>query len=171
MNKRWICLLFCLLVPLFAFAQGGSSVISGKVMDTQEQPIIGAGVLVKGSTNGTVTDADGRFSLQVPSEATIVFSAMGYEEREWPESALHGAEIVLEEETESLEATVVVGYGVQKKVNLTGSVSAVNMDQMLEGRAVTNISAGLSGLSAGLYVNQNTGRPNGDSAIMFFLPI
>lgn len=163
--KKYLVLICIVLCPLISVAQNNIG-ISGKVMDQQGLPVIGAGVLEKGSVRGTITGTDGSFAMTVPSGATIVFSALGYQGKEMEAESLRNAVVVLKEESQSLEATVVVGYGVQKKVNLTGSVSSVDMEEMLDGRAITNISAGLSGLSAGLYVNQNTGRPNGDSATL-----
>ena len=146
------------------YAQSGVRV-SGTVVDVDNVPLVGVVVIEKGLSNGTVTDADGRFVFEVSQEgATIELSSLGYSTKEFEASSLNGKTIVLEESADFIEETVVVGYAVQKKVNLTGSVSAVNMDEVLNGRPVTNLSSGLSGLSAGLYVNQSTGRPNADGA-------
>ena len=159
-------LLAALLLPMIVWGQTPFK-ISGKVVDAQGSPVPGAGVLEKGTTRGTVTGQDGSFLLEVADQdALVLFSALGYEDVEKTASALRNATVVLKESTQSLDATVVVGYGVQKKANLTGSVSSVDMEEMLEGRPVTSISAGLAGLSAGLYVNQASGRPNADGATL-----
>lgn len=149
-----------------AFAQGGTVGIEGTVVDNAGTPIPGVAIVEKGTNRGAGAGLDGRFSLSVSKGSIVVFSALGYEEKEIPEQSLHGAAVVLEESSQFLEETVVVGYGVQKKVNLTGAVSAVDMEKMLDGRPVTSLSSGLAGMSAGLYVNQNTGRPNADGATL-----
>lgn len=164
--RKWVLLLPFLLLSVLAAAQGRTVAVSGKVLDKQGLPIPGAGVLEKGTSLGTVTGEDGAFQLTVSEGAEIAFSALGYEPQERPASSLQNATVILAEEYQSLEGTVVVGYGVQKKANLTGAVSAVDMEEMLSGRPVTNISTGLSGLSAGLYVNQNSGRPSADGATL-----
>lgn len=165
-GKRSFLLLPLLLLPVLAAAQGKTITIGGKVLDQQGLPIPGVGVLEKGTAHGTVTDEDGAFQLTVAEGAGITFSALGYTPQERPAGGLQDATVILTEEFQSLEGTVVVGYGVQKKANLTGAVSAVDMEEMVSGRPVTNLSAGLSGLSAGLYVNQNSGRPSADGATL-----
>ena len=165
MKRLVITLIISTCAVLTAYAQSVTAV-SGIVLDSGGNPIPGVGIMEKGTSRGSVSGIDGQFSLDVSAGATIVFSALGYEEQEIPEQQLHGATVILKESSQFLEETVVVGYGVQKKVNLTGAVSSVNMGEMLDGRPVTSLSSGLAGLSAGLYVNQNTGRPNADGATM-----
>ena len=164
--KKTILLILLLSACIRTFAQGGPVIVDGTVLDQQGAAIPGVAVVQKGSSHGTGTDIDGRFSLSVPEGSVVVFSALGYEDLELSERNLHGASVVLVESSQYLEETVVVGYGIQKKVNLTGAVSSINMDEMLNGRPVTSLSSGLAGLSAGLYVNQNTGRPNADGATL-----
>lgn len=163
--KRFIILLM-LGAMLPGFAQSSLVRVSGVVVDSDGNRIPGVGVIEKGTDRGTGSGLNGEFSLNVTKGSVIVFSALGYEEQEMPEEKLHDATVVLSESSQFLEETVVVGYGVQKKVNLTGAVSSVNMDEMLGGRPVTSLSSGLAGLSAGLYVNQNSGRPNADGATL-----
>ena len=158
---KQILFLFLSFVTITASAQSIVSV-SGLVTDKSAAPIPGVVVMEKGTTNGTVTDDSGKFSFDCPQSSVVEISSLGYSTQEYPASSVNGLTIVLEESADFIEETVVVGYAVQKKVNLTGSVSAVNMDEVLNGRPVTNLSSGLSGLSAGLYVNQATGRPNAD---------
>ena len=158
---KQILFLFLSFVTITASAQSIVSV-SGRVTDKSAAPIPGVVVMEKGTTNGTVTDDSGKFSFDCPQSSVVEISSLGYSTQEYPASSVNGLTIVLEESADFIEETVVVGYAVQKKVNLTGSVSAVNMDEVLNGRPVTNLSSGLSGLSAGLYVNQATGRPNAD---------
>lgn len=131
-----------------------STAIKGVVLDSNGDPIIGATVLEKGTTNGTVTDLDGNFSLNVTPGATIQFSYIGYQQQELKASA--NMRVQLKEDTEVLEEVVVVGFGTQKKVNLTGSVGTADAKQ-LESRPVVNASQALQGLVPGLQITQNGG--------------
>lgn len=138
--------------------------ISGKVTDTSGEPLPGATVMVKGTTIGTVTDANGNFSLRIPANAqTLQISFVGMKTVEIPIGNRITFNIVLEEEAIGLEEIVAVGYGTMKKVNLTGAVASVD-SKMIEGRPITNVSAGLAGLLPGVYVRQTTGLPGSDNA-------
>lgn len=118
--------------------------ITGKVLDVSGVPIIGANIMVKGSTVGTISDIDGKFTLNVPVNATLIISYIGYKEIEVPVGANSVLNITLQENTEQIDEVVVVGYGTQKKANLTGSVASIktsdyndlNMDvtSMIQGR-------------------------------------
>ncbi len=142
--------------------QQQTKTISGRVADAKGEPIPGATVVVKGTTTGTITDMDGNFTLSdVPENATLAFSFVGMKNIEMAVAGKDSFNIVLQEETLGLEEVVVVGYGVQKKVNLTGSVATVD-SKMLENRPMTSVSAGLSGLLPGVYVRQTSGLPGGD---------
>lgn len=141
--------------------------ISGKVTDKNSQdPVIGASVLIEGTTLGTITDVDGHFTLSnVPSKGTLVVSYIGYATQKLPVNGKTNFNIALAEDTETLDEVVVVGYGVQKKVNLTGSVSAVKGDA-LERRPVADATQSLQGMVPGLLVNNsNTGRPGSSGTL------
>lgn len=141
--------------------------ISGKVTDKNSQePAIGASVLIEGTTNGTITDVDGHFMLSnVPAKGNLVISYIGYATQTLPINGKTNFSIALAEDTETLDEVVVVGYGVQKKVNLTGSVSAVKGDA-LERRPVADATQSLQGMVPGLLVsNSNTGRPGGSGSL------
>ncbi|WP_373822513.1 SusC/RagA family TonB-linked outer membrane protein, partial [Bacteroides heparinolyticus] len=141
--------------------------VTGSVTDKNNQePIIGASVLVEGTTNGTITNADGEFTLSgVPSGGTIVVSYIGYTTQRIAVNGKTRLTIALAEDTEMLDEVVVVGYGVQKKVNLTGSVSAVKGDA-LERRPVADVTQSLQGLVPGLMVsNSGTGRPGSSGTL------
>lgn len=141
--------------------------ISGKVTDKNSQePVIGASVLIEGTTNGTITDVDGHFTLSnVPSKGTLVVSYIGYATQKLPVNGKTNFNIALAEDAETLDEVVVVGYGVQKKVNLTGSVSAVKGDA-LERRPVADATQSLQGMVPGLLVNNsNTGRPGASGTL------
>ena len=142
-------------------AQQGD-VCKGVVKDATGEPIIGATVSVKGTKNATVTNLDGNFTLSgVNKGTTIVFSYIGFvnSEIKWDGKSL---DVTLAEDTQGLEEVVVVGYGTQKKENLTGSVSAVNGDDIAK-RPVANAQVMLQGQVPGLRVNQGYGQPGSES--------
>ena len=125
--------------------------IKGIIKDEAGEPLIGASVLIKGKQGeGTITDFDGAYNLRALPSDVLVISFIGYKTIEVPvaDKAVINAGLV--PDTEFLEATVVVGYGVQKKVNLSGAVSAVNLEETGEMRAVTNLSSSLQGVAAGM---------------------
>ncbi|RZM27007.1 MAG: SusC/RagA family TonB-linked outer membrane protein, partial [Pedobacter sp.] len=165
---RNLCLLYAitlfLLAPISNLLAQEPTTISGTVLDIKNEPLTGANVSVKGKTTGTTTDIDGKFKLQVLPGETIVFSFIGFLPQEIAAGNINNRTIILESISNNLTEIVVVGYGTQRKVNLTGSVSSINMSELAESRPITNISSGLAGLSSGLYVNQATGRPNANGA-------
>lgn len=138
--------------------------ITGNVVDSKGEAIIGASVIVKGATIGTVTDLDGNFSLETPPGATLLVSYIGYINQEVKVGDQNQVNITLKEDTQSLDEVVVVGYGVQKKVNLTGSVSNIKMSDLVESRPVSNISQGLAGMAAGVQVTSSSNRPGENNA-------
>lgn len=161
----WIVAAMLLLPPVAAMAQSLS--VTGKVTNRNTQePVIGASVLVEGTTNGTITGLDGEFTLaDVPSQGTIVVSYIGYTTQRIAVNGKTSFTIALSEDTEMLDEVVVVGYGVQKKVNLTGSVSAVKGDA-LERRPVADATQSLQGLVPGLLVNNSgAGRPGSSGTL------
>jgi TonB-linked SusC/RagA family outer membrane protein len=132
--------------------------ISGSVKDKNGDPIPGVSVIVKGTNNGTITDNNGNFQLKIPADAkTLTFSFVGMHSLDAEIAGKTVFNIVLEEETVGVDEVVVVGYGTQKKVNLTGAVAAVKIDEKITSRTVSNVSSGLNGLVPGLAVSQNTG--------------
>lgn len=138
--------------------------ITGRVVDAAGIPVIGANIIEVGTTNGTVTDADGNFTLSVEEDATIRISYIGYLDQTLATAGQSSFNITLIEDTKALEEVVVVGYGVQKKVNLTGAVSTVQYDEELENRPITNASQAISGQMPGIWVSQNSGQPGNDAA-------
>lgn len=138
--------------------------ITGAVTDDKGEPVIGANVVAIGSGNGTITDLNGNFSLAVPANATLHITYIGYLDQNVKVGNKSVVSISMKEDTQNLEEVVIVGYGTQKKVNLTGSVASVNVEDKLQGRPISNISSGLSGLVAGLDVRQTSGQPGKDDA-------
>lgn len=130
--------------------------VSGVVTDTKGEPVIGANVVVKGTTHGTITDLDGRFTLEVPSEATLEITYIGYVAQEVPVKNQVSLTIRLAEDSQKLDEVVVVGFGTQKKVNLTGSVGTVDAEA-LASRPVVNATQALQGLVPGLQISSTSG--------------
>lgn len=140
--------------------------VSGRVSDAGDgHALTGVTVALKGSVIGTVTDADGRYSLDLPDgNGTLVFTYVGYVEKEVPVNGEHALDVSLEANVTGLSQVVVVGYGTQKKVNLTGAVSQID-SKMLQDRPVANVSQALQGLIPNLSVNFNDGRPGSKGKI------
>ena len=140
-----------------------ASNVTGVVVDASGVPLIGVNVLEKGTTNGTITDFDGKFTLNVSSpNAKLVISYIGYVSQEVLAPKNGELKVVLKEDTETLEEVVVVGYGTQKKANLSGSVSSVDSEQ-LQNRPIQNVSSGLQGLMPGVTITGTNGAPGMDS--------
>ncbi|MDR1103486.1 MAG: TonB-dependent receptor, partial [Tannerella sp.] len=140
--------------------------LTGTVVDLAGEPVIGANIMEKGTTNGTVTDVDGRFTLNVLPGATLAVSFIGYVSQEVAVGSRTELNISLAEDNQALEEIVVVGYGTQKKVNLTGSVATLKVDE-LHNVPVSNLSNALGGRLAGVYVSGGMGgRPGNSSAIV-----
>ena len=151
-------------VPAMASVAQQTIKVSGQVVDQGGEPLIGATVKVKGATSGSITDFDGNFSMDVAPDATLVISYVGYKDREF---AVRGrsvlGQIQLDSDDNVLEQVVVVGYGVQKKADLTGSVSIVNADE-LKRVAHSNISSMLEGKVAGVQITSD-GQPGADPTV------
>ena len=136
--------------------------ITGTVVEQKNgEPIVGASVVVKGTTNGVITDIDGKFNLNVSQGSVIVISFIGFTSQEITIQEQTTLKVQLVENAEDLEEVVVVGYGTQKKVNLTGSVGVVSA-KALEARPISNVGAALSGTTSGMYAYQPSGAPDSD---------
>lgn len=138
--------------------------ISGQVKNAQGEPLVGVTVKVKGSNTGTITKANGMFQLQVPDSAVLVFSYLGYEDKEVAVNGQTTLNVTLKGSASSLNEVVVVGYGTHKKSDLTGSISTVGFDSVLSNRPITNASQALGGKTTGVWVSQNSGKPGSDGA-------
>ena len=138
--------------------------ITGTVVDNTGVPVIGANVVIKGTTNGTITDLDGKFSLDGPPNATLIISYVGFIDQEVTVKGNNPLSITLKEDAEALEEVVVVGFGTQKKVNLTGAVSSVT-SEAFENRSVSNVSQALQGSMPGLNITQSHGYLNSEPDI------
>lgn len=151
--------------PIVMISQQTGKTITGLVED-QFGPITGANIVIKGTTNGVVTDADGKFSLSgIPANSVLQISFIGYLTQEiklTPDQKILNVHLV--EDSKALEEVIVVGYGTQKKVNLSGAVSAVNVSKMAESRPINNITTALAGMAAGVKVSSGKNAPGDDGA-------
>ena len=147
----------------FVSAQTAGSEASGIVRDMNGEPIIGANVIEKGTANGTITDVDGRFSLTVTRNATLVLTYVGMKDKEV--RAAKNMIVILQENTEVLDELVVVGYGTQKKANLTGAVSTVDVEKTLDSKSQANVTKALQGAVPGLTITQVNGDLNEDATV------
>ena len=145
-------------VAAFLNARQQISKVTGKVVDTKGEPIIGANVVVKGTTNGTITDFDGNFSIEAPANAVLQVSYIGYVQQDVPVNNRTSLQIAIKEDTQNLDEVVVVGYGSQKKVNLTGAVEQVTSD-VFEGRPTANATQMLEGVVPNLNISLADGKP------------
>lgn len=156
-------LLFLLcLIPLWAFSQ--NITVKGVVKDATGESVIGASVVQKGTSNGIITDIDGNFTLNVPSNSTIVISFVGYKTQEIPVAGKTQINVTMKEDTEMLDEVVVVGYGQMKRSDLTGSVVSVN-DQAIKKSVPTSIDQVLQGRAAGVQIQANSGTPGASTSI------
>ena len=138
--------------------------VSGVVVDAQGQPIPGASVIVKGTATGTMTGTDGKFTISVRPGTTLEISCIGYATVEV--AARDNVRVVLKDDAEFLDEVVVVGYGTQKKANLTGSVSTVDVEKTLEAKSVSSVGKALQGAVPGLTITNVNGDINGEPTIV-----
>ena len=165
---RKLCRLLTLLLIVAGISNSAWAQIpvKGKVTSS-DGPLPGVNVVVKGTTDGTITDADGVYSITVPSrESVLVFSYIGHVTEEAVVGERSTIDIALTPDILTLSEVVIVGYGTQEKVNMTGAVAAVKVDDKLTSRALTNVSSGLSGLVPGLAVSQASGMAGKNNATL-----
>ena len=162
-QKRLMALVLFLLVGMTSvFAQKQVNV-SGRITDELNEPMIGVSVLEKGTTNGVITDLDGNYTLSASEGSTIVFSYIGYVTQE--KKAVAGTmNIILKEDSKTLDEVVVVGYGVQKKSSVTGAISSVKAEDF-ENRTITNAEQALQGKTAGVQIISASAAPGSNPAI------
>lgn len=153
-SKFLLLWLVGMLISVQAFAQ--ALTVTGNVKDKTGEGVIGANIIVKGTTNGTITDFDGNFTLQAQKGDIIVISFIGYKTQEL--TAAPTLNVILEDDSEVLEDVVVIGYGVAKKNDLTGSVTAIKPDEKNKG-LVVNAQDMIQGKIAGVNVNSTSGAP------------
>lgn len=166
LNHQRLKMFFLFVIGGFLFIQAGYAQIQikGSVIDASGSPLIGVGISVKGSTTGTFSDVDGKYSISVPNEkATLRFSFLGFVSKEEVVGKRKEVNVTLQEDALNLDEVVVVGYGTQKKANLTGSVASIKGDEALT-RNTVSLSSALVGTMPGVTVQQGSGQPGDDGA-------
>ena len=161
LQKPLMALFLLCLFPLGAMAQ---SVVKGTVNDEAGEPIIGATVKVDGTQTGAITDFNGNYSVEAASNATLVFSYVGYETQSVKVNGRNTIDIVLKEDANTLSDIVVIGYGTMKKSDITGSVVSVNTEDMMK-RAPINVAQGLQGAAPGVIVTMQDGSPDAKAQV------
>lgn len=164
--KKKICIFLGVFVMgIFCSFAHAQLAVNGTVADQKGEPLPGVSVIIKGTTQGTITDFDGNYKVTAPSGSIVEFSYIGYKTQEFTINENRVLNVVLIESSELLDEVVVVGYGTQRKVNMTGAVASVDMSKMVESRPITSLSSGLAGMAAGVFVTQGGGgRPGNDGA-------
>ena len=158
-----LVLLFLLsVIPSWGFAQ--SIRVQGVVNDNASESIIGANVTEKGTTNGVITDLDGKFSLSVQKGATLVISYIGYVTQEIPVENETELKVILKEDSKALEEVVVIGYGTQRKGDVTSAVASVKAEDFTAGK-IGDAAELIKGKVAGLTIAKGSGDPNAESTI------
>ncbi|MBK6947663.1 MAG: TonB-dependent receptor plug domain-containing protein [Haliscomenobacter sp.] len=149
-----------LTLLLFSMAQLlAQRIITGKVMDTNNEPLIGASIFVQGTTIGTVTDVDGSYSLELPQGSNVlIFSYTGYSSKEVTVSTSNVIDIALEEESTLLNEVVVTAYGTTRKEALTGSVTSIKSEAIAK-RPINNVTTVLEGAAPGVVTQTANGQP------------
>lgn len=159
-------LLVCAALLMISVVASAQIKVKGVVTDAQGEPVIGATVKEQGSSSGTVTDFDGNFSVEVKSEKSVlVVTYVGYASQSITVGKNTNFNITLKEDATLLQDVVVVGYGTQKKTTLTGAVGMVQGDDVLKGRATSNVGTALQGAIPGLTVTRNSSRPTDNAKI------
>ena len=161
LQKPLVTLFLLCLFPMGALAQ---NVVKGTVNDEAGEPIIGATVKVQGSQQGSITDFDGKFSIQAASNATLEISYVGYVPQKVKVAGQSNLNVVMKEDAQMLNDVVVVGYGTMKKSDISGSVATINKEQM-ERKVPVNVAQALQGAAAGVMVTNQDGAPGTKSAI------
>ena len=162
-------------LPLAVYAEPGSvtateavqqtKTVTGQIVDSKGETIIGANIMEKGTTNGTITDFDGKFSLTTAPNATLVISYIGYQSVELPVSQIKaGQTITLKEDTEVIDEVVVIGYGTQRKGDVTSAIASVKSEDFTIGK-IGDAADLIKGKVAGLSIAKGSGDPNSTSTI------
>ena len=162
--KLSVAFCFLMLASLSMRLTAQNITIRGEVRDANKEPIIGASILVKGTTNGTITDLGGKFMLQAPSNATLQVTFVGYQTEDVKVDGRTNINITMQEDSKALDEVVVVGYGTARKSDVTGSIASVQGDIMREVPAA-NISYALQSRIAGVDMTQTSSKPGANMQI------
>src|SRR5690606_38871516 len=164
MKTKFSGILTLLLAFVVHLTYAQEKTVSGTIIDNNGLPVLGATVLVKGTSSGTSSDFDGNYSINANQGATLVFSFVGYTSKEVAVGASNTINVTLEEDVESLEEVVIVGYGTSTKKSFTGTATVVNSED-IQAKSFTNISQSLAGEAAGVNVINSSGQPGATATI------
>ena len=162
--KKLLSVLFLLSFTLASVYAQNIQVKGTAVSGTDNEPLPGVNVVVKGTTNGGITDLDGNFTLSAPADATLSFTYIGFKPQEVAINGRTSLKVALIEDAEALDEVVVVGYGVQKKSVVTAAISKVNADE-LNLMKPSRVEDALKGKVSGVQITQSSGQPNSDSKV------
>ena len=162
--KKLLSVLFLLSFTLASVYAQNIQVKGTVVSGTDNEPLPGVNVVVKGTTNGGITDLDGNFTLSAPADATLSFTYIGFKPQEVAINGRTSLKVALIEDAEALDEVVVVGYGVQKKSVVTAAISKVNADE-LNLMKPSRVEDALKGKVSGVQITQSSGQPNSDSKV------
>ena len=162
--KLWGLLAICLVIPQIISAQS-TITVRGTVVDDAGETMIGVSVQIKETKSGTITDFDGKYSIKAPANATLVFSYVGYKTKEIPVAGKSHRDVTLESDAQTLDEVVVVAYGAQKKITITGAVSNVGGEELLKS-PTASLGNALSGKLSGVSSVQYSGMPGGDDPVI-----
>jgi TonB-linked SusC/RagA family outer membrane protein len=168
MKKKLFKLCFLSIIMMTGWCSGAyaQKTVTGTVTDERSEEIIGASVVVKGTTIGTTSDISGKFSIRVPEKGTLVISYIGYQTQEIPIGNETSLQIRLKEDVSQLDEVVVVGYGTQRKASLTSAISQISGEEAFKDRGINNVSVALQGEVPGLVVTRSSTRPGSEGAAM-----
>ena len=164
MVRKLVLSLIAVLGGGMLLAMAQSRQLSGTVVDQAGSPVVGATVMVEGSTVGTTTGAGGRFTLAVPADGTLQVSFIGYQTQSVPVNGRTSVEIRLSEDTKAIDEVLVVAYGTAKKESFTGSAAVIKSEN-LEKRVVSNVSKALDGQVAGVQTTSGSGQPGSEATV------
>ena len=162
--KKIVLIAASLLLSIQLFAQAPK--VSGTVFDESGAPLAGASVMVEGTGTGVITDGEGRFTIEAQPSQTLVVEFLGYDVQKVKSEGRAVVDVTLSPSSEKLDELVFVGYGVQKRVNVTGAVSTVDYSTLSESRPATTTAGLLQGTSAGMYVSQDSGKPGEEGVVI-----
>ena len=168
--KKLLSVLFLLSFTLASVYAQNIQVKGTVVSGSDNEPLPGGNVVVKGTTNGGITDLDGNFTLSVPADATLSFTYIGFKPQEVAINGRTSLKVALIEDAEALDEVVVVGYGVQKKSVVTAAISKVNADE-LNLMKPSRVEDALKGKVSGVQITQSSGQPNSDSKVVFVVSV
>lgn len=162
----------CIIASFFTFALYGQKIdITGAVLDSiNKEPLIGVTVMEKGTTNGVSADFDGKFKIQAAPKATLIFSCVGYTSKEVKLSGQRNITVLMQQASKTLDEFVVIGYGIQRKSDITGSISSISGKDVNDVPVASALQA-LQGKASGVNIIQNTGAPGSIPLSKFAVPV